>query len=173
MNEKEAEIIIIGAAIIDILVRPANEAVFQTGSYSAEDIHMSVGADALNEATVLARMGKTVQLVTVIGNDEAGQYLLRHCKREGILFDGSCQRDGLVTGINVVLVDEEGKRSFLTNSSGSLRKLSVGDIPASFAKSAGIVCFASIFVFPQIGAEELQSIFAQAKRQNKIICASR
>ncbi len=59
MGKKKAEIIIIGAAIIDILVRPADEAVFRTGSYPAEDIRMSTGADALNEATVLARLGKT------------------------------------------------------------------------------------------------------------------
>ena len=68
MEKKEAEIIIIGAAIIDILVRPADEEVFRTGSYPAEDIRMSTGADALNESTILSRMGKRVLLETVIGS---------------------------------------------------------------------------------------------------------
>ena len=44
---QEAEIVIIGAAIVDILVRPASEDGFRTGSYPAEDIRMSTGADAL------------------------------------------------------------------------------------------------------------------------------
>ena len=168
---EEAEILIIGAAIIDVLVRPAGEEVFRTGSFPAEDIRMSVGADALNEATVLARLGERVRLVTVIGDDQAGRYLLEHCRREGILLMDGCVQKSLVTGINVVLVSPDGRRSFLTNARGSLRKLGLKDIPLPFPDPVKIVCFASIFVFPQIGARELQCIFAQAKRQNKIVCA--
>lgn len=171
MGTSESELLVIGAAIIDVLVRPAGEEVFRPGSYPAEDIRMSAGADALNEATVLARLGKKVYLETVIGNDQAGRYLLGHCRREGIRLADDCLRDDLATGINVVLVEEDGKRSFLTNARGSLRKLCLRDIHMPFPKSVKIVCFASIFVFPQIKAEELKRIFSQAKKQNKIVCA--
>ena len=171
METGEPEVLVIGAAIIDVLVRPADEAVFHTGSYPAEDIRMSVGADALNEATALARLGKKVGLVTVIGNDQAGDGILRHCRREGILLGDDCVREGMVTGINVVLVGKDANRSFLTNARGSLRKLSLSDIRMPFPESVKIICFASIFVFPKIGADELLHIFAQAKRQNKIVCA--
>ena len=34
------EIVIIGAAIIDVLAYPVNVKVFETASYSTEDIHM-------------------------------------------------------------------------------------------------------------------------------------
>lgn len=171
MGEKEAEIIIIGAAIIDVLVRPAGEEVFRTGSCPAEDICMSTGADALNEATVLARLGKSVLLDTVIGSDHAGRYLLEHCNREGILLPPDCLRDNLTTGINVVLVQPDGRRSFLTNERGSLRQLCIKDIHMPFPESAKIVCFASIFVFPQIRAKELCHIFSCARQQGKIVCA--
>ena len=40
-----------------------------------------------------------------------------------------------------------------------------------FPQSAKIVCFASIFVFPEIGPKELEVIFRTAKEQGKIICA--
>lgn len=168
---RQSEIIIIGAAIVDVLVRPASEEVFHTGSYGAEDIRMSVGADALNEATVLARLGKRVRLVTVLGNDRTGAYIIRHCEEEGIELSEGSLRNDLVTGINVVLVEEDGRRNFLTNDRGSLRKLCLGDIHMPFPESAKIVCFASIFVFPGIGAKELRTVFAQAKKQNKIVCA--
>ena len=65
MNHNTPEIIIIGASILDVLVRPADPDVFQTGSSPAEEIRMSVGADALNEATVLAKLGKRVRLETI------------------------------------------------------------------------------------------------------------
>ena len=51
--EKERDkIMIIGASILDVMVRPADRHVFETGSSAAEDISISFGGDALNEATV-------------------------------------------------------------------------------------------------------------------------
>ena len=81
MGTERKEVLLIGAAIIDVLVRPADAEVFRTGSYPAEEIRMSPGADALNEATVLARLGAKVRLLTVMGSDPAGNYLLMHCRR--------------------------------------------------------------------------------------------
>lgn len=167
----DPEIIIIGAAVIDILVRPADEAVFETGSYPAEEIRMSTGADALNEETILAKLGKRVYLETVIGADRAGEYILEHCRRCGIETGDDCIRREIPTGINVVLVRKNGERHFLTDSNSTLRKLTLNDIHLPFYEKAGIVCFASIFVFPQIGAHELELVFSQAKKQGKVVCA--
>lgn len=167
----EAEIEIIGASIIDVLVRPATEEVFASGSYEAQDIKMSIGADALNEATILARLGKKVHLETIMGKDEAGQYILRHCENEGILLSEGCVRETETTGINVVLVEPDGNRVFLTNRNGTLRRLTIEDIHMPFADSVKIICFASIFVFPKFGTKELEHIFSTAKQQGKIVCA--
>lgn len=171
MEKQFSEIIIIGAAIIDILVRPVDENVFKTGSSPAEDICMSVGADALNEATVLARLGRTVRLETVIGKDRAGDFIRNHCRSVGIRLPADCGKENTPTGINVVLIDRTGERHFLTNPRGTLRSLKLEDIHMPFKEEAGIVCFASIFVFPQIGPRELETIFRQAKYQGKIVCA--
>lgn len=166
-----AEVVVIGAAIIDVLVRPASEAVFHTGSYPAEDITMSPGADAMNEASLLAGLGDSVKLETVIGKDRAGDYLLSCCREKGIELGKECVREGLKTGINVVLVEEDGNRSFLTNKNGSLRSLVLSDIQIPFCEEVKIICFASIFVFPRIGAEELKILFRQARSQGITVCA--
>lgn len=171
MNITEPEIEVIGASIIDVLVRPAREEVFESGSYEAEDIKMSIGADALNEATILSRMGKKVRLETIIGKDQAGQFIYRHCEKEGIQLGEGCLRDNETTGINVVLVEPDGNRDFLTNGNGTLRRLTIDDIHMPFPESVKIICFASIFVFPKIGTKEMQEIFETAKKQGKIVCA--
>ncbi|MCF2555398.1 carbohydrate kinase family protein [Faecalicatena contorta] len=171
MKKREPEIMIIGAAILDVLVRPASERVFETGSYPAQDIHMSTGADALNEATVLAALGDAVRLETVLGNDDAGKHILSHCREAGIQVEEKCIRENLATGINVVLVKEDGSRCFLTNANGSLRALTVNDVCMPFPDSVKMICFASIFVFPHIGAKELECIFTEAKQEGKIVCA--
>lgn len=165
------EIVIIGAAIIDVLAYPVSAAVFETGSYSTKDIHMTTGADALNEATILARKGRRVQLETVIGRDDAGRFIQAHCKETGIKVRDACIREEEKTGMNIVLVENDGTRSFLTNPHGTLRSLKLEHIQMPFPESAKVICFASIFVFPQIGLKELVKIFLQIKTQGKILCA--
>ena len=133
---------IIGAAIADVLVTPAEEEVFYTGSYAADDIVMSYGGDAFNEATVLQCTGVPVRLETVIGNDEIG------LEKSGMYI-----KEDISTSINVILVKKDGERCFLTNPQGSQRKLKLEDICMPFSKEIDILCFARIFVFPQIKTE--------------------
>ena len=73
--------------------------------------------------------------------------------------------------MNIVLVEQDGTRSFLTNPHGTLRSLKVEHIQMPFPESAKIICFASIFVFPKIDPDKLVQIFSQAKMQGKIVCA--
>lgn len=167
MTEK---IFLIGAGIVDVLVRPAEREVFEAGSYAAEEISMAAGGDALNEATVLARLGKQVELCTVLGNDAAGEFVETHCGKEGISLKYA-KKDQFPTGVNVVLVQKNGERSFLTMSGSSLRKLSLVHIPEVFPKDVGIVSLASMFVSPLLGITEMLTIFQRAKAQGKILCA--
>jgi len=166
-----AEILIIGASIVDVLARPVKKEVFETGSASMEEICMTTGADGLNEALILAKLGKDVSLETVIGDDAAGKLIAGRLKEAGIAVEERKIRKDIPTGINIVLVDERGERSFLTNPNGSLRRLTLSDIQMPFASDVEILCFASIFVFPEIKTAELVQIFLQAKKQGIIICA--
>ena len=171
MKMDNPQILVIGAAILDVLVHPADAEVFRTGSSPADEIRLSVGADALNEATILAGLGKKVRLETIIGADRAGNYILNHCRENGIILPDHCVREEIPTGVNVVLIDRQGARHFLTNPRSTLRRLTLGDIAMPFPESVQIVSFASIFVFPELGTAELSRIFRQAKAQQKIVCA--
>ncbi|MBO5460908.1 MAG: carbohydrate kinase family protein [Ruminococcus sp.] len=162
---------VIGAAIVDVMVSPAEEEVFQTGSYAAEKIVMTHGGDALNEATVLQCLGVPVHLETVIGNDTAGETICRHMENAGLEESGLHIKNDMNTSINVVLVKENGERCFLTNPYGSQRKLKLDDITMPFPKEINILCFASIFVFPELKTEEMKKIFAQARSQGITVCA--
>lgn len=165
------KIVIIGAAVVDIIAEPVDETVFETGSYPAEEIRMSLGGDALNEATVLAALGKNVRLELVTGADAEGRMIQEHCRKYGIELNENAVRADLHTAVNVVLVRADGERNFLTSRNGSLRKLCLSDIQMPFPKDAGILCFASIFVFPHIANDELVQIFRTAKEQGMLICA--
>ena len=162
---------VIGAAIMDILVSGADASVFHSGSFPTSGIRMSYGGDALNEAIVLRHLGVPVRLETVIGNDEAGGAVLRRMESAGLSTEAVHIRTGLRTGINVVLIDREGERSFLTDPASSLRQLGMEDIALPFPDDVGIVSLASMFVSPLLGISEMEAIFRQAKAQGMITCA--
>ena len=162
---------VIGAAIVDILVSGADESVFHTGSSPTGGIRMSYGGDALNEAVVLRHLGVPVRLETVIGDDEAGKSVLQKITAAGVDTAGVHIRKGLRTGINVVLIDHRGERSFLTDPAGSLRQLGPEDITLPLPEDIGILSLASIFVSPLLGIQEMETLFRQAKVQGITTCA--
>lgn len=165
------DIILAGSAIIDIPVVPVDASVFTRVSTPADQIIMTSGGDAMNEALVLSRLGKKVRFITRIGKDDAGAYLKNICRTSGMDTSYFLEIEGLDTGINVVLVDQDGERRFLTNPHGSLRALKSEDIVPEAMENAKIFCFASIFVFPFIGTAQLEEIFRMARNHGLLVCA--
>ena len=162
---------IIGAAIVDILVSGADESVFRSGSQPAEGIVMSHGGGALNEALVLRHLGADVTLHTLLGADAAGESVLQHMAKRGLSTHGVRLRPDISTSVNVVLVQPGGERSFLTDPRASQRRLRPEDIPSPFPEDAGIMCFASIFVFPEMKIPDMAELFRRAKAQGITVCA--
>ena len=177
MGEKTG-IVIAGAAILDVVAVSVGPEVFLTGSSPTDGIWLSTGGDALNEATVLAHLARSmdagslqVSLLTALGDDMAGRLILRHCGECGISVGEGAVRKKMDTGINVVLVQKGGERNFLTDPNGSLRRLSKEDILDQLPQKADIFCMASIFVSPILGAEELEELFGECKRRGMLVCA--
>ena len=100
---------VIGAAIGDVTVMPAPKNLPSAGSTPMERIRLSTGGDALNEATVAARLGCRTALVTLLGRDDMAAIIRGHCDREGVRLLGP-EAPEMDTGLNVVLVDETGER---------------------------------------------------------------
>ncbi len=80
------------------MARPVNAKVFDTGSYP-------VGYSYDNKVNQL-------DIKLVIGEDEAGKFILNHCRECGMVIRNESVRNEQITGMNVVLVDENGSRSF-------------------------------------------------------------
>ena len=163
------DITVIGAAIIDILAGPVNESVFQTGSQAMEQTKMSFGGDALNESIALSRMGKKVQLISKVGDDEAGARVLDYMEANGLSKECVTVEENLITGMNIVLLDEKRERYFLTNPSSSLRKLGEADVMPHLDDAADIVCFASIFVSPVFDIPAMERLFKEIKSKTGCI----
>ena len=175
MNAQPADAVVIGAGIVDIPLAPVDARVFETHSWPLERVVMRMGGDALNESVVLARLGHAPALVSKIGLDAAGDYLLRALGEAGV--DTRCvARDAeLDTGINIVLVRPDGERGFITGERGSLRRLALADIlPALDSPAlarAKVACLASLFVSSELTIADTARLFDRLREKGLVLCA--
>lgn len=169
--DKKLDVIIIGAAIVDLPLRPVSKEVFDVVSYPVDGISMTIGGDALNESTIITRLGHKVGLMSCIGVDVPGWFVIDHCKANNIDTTYIKQDPDKVTSINVGLVAEDGERTFITNRQGSLWKFCYEDLDMTALKNAKILSFASIFNNPLFDNKALVSVFSKAKEEGMIICA--
>ena len=173
-DARRPDVLVIGAAVADILLRPVDEGVFARSSTEAEEIRMNTGGDAMNEATVLARLGHVPVLVTVLGRDRAADFLAAHCRTEGIILRSSVHA-GEPTGINAVLVRPDGERFFVTAKGATLRTLGLRDAMQAFAcpefPSVRAVCLASMFVSHALDLRDTAALFRAARDAGKLVCA--
>lgn len=170
MNNK-VDVICIGAAIADLPLYPVDKYVFDNVSHPLDDISMTIGGDAINEATIITRLGHRVSLMSLIGDDIVGNYIEKFANDNGIITKDLKKKAGINTSINVGLVRVDGERTFITNRNGSLWKLDIDSINLDNIKDAKILSLASIFNNPLLNNDALVKIFKKAKENNMIICA--
>lgn len=161
----------VGAAIVDIPLQPVNRDMFETESFPLQQISMTIGGDAINEATILSRLGHKIGLVSMVGKDTVGNFIIEHCEKNGIDYAGVKRKDGIDTSINVGLVTADGERTFVTNRNGSLWKLTIDDLDLSRLSEARLLSLASIFNNPLLDCAALVRIFKEARKYDMIICA--
>ncbi len=165
------DVVLVGAAHMDLQVRPVGKGLLDTASYPADEMVWSVGGDALNEATIISRLGHRVRLVSCIGDDMIGGMIVDHCNRNGIDTTYLKRDKNKVTGINIGLICEDGERTFINNRSGSIWTFNPNDVDLNVVTEAKILCFASIFNNPLLDGKFMLRLFQHAKQQGMTICA--
>ena len=159
----EKQITIIGAAIMDVLASPVKISKLEIGTQPMDDIRLSYGGDALNESVVLSRLGIKPRLISKIGDDTAGDQILKFLLGEGIDCEAVCVNKDVTTSMNIVLVDEKGERYFLTNPIGSMRKFAKKDVLKYKEHLTDFVVFTGMFVSPIMDIDSMEEVFKEIK----------
>lgn len=161
------EVVIVGAAITDLQVYPVSKSVTDTASYPAERMVWTVGGDALNESTILTRLGHNVRLVSCVGRDAAGDMILNHCRENGIDTGYVKRNPDKTTAVNVGLIWEDGEN----NKSGSLWTFRPEDVDMDAVSDGVILTFASFFNSPMLGEPFLSDLLRRAAERGMTVCA--
>ncbi len=138
------DVIVIGAAAIDLVARvdrlPGNdEIVF------AKEYDRYAGGSGANIAAGLAKLGRTVALLGKMGDDEAGQWLLKNMNDSGI----DTQAMEFVTGGKsascFIALDDQGNRAiYALGGSALLENVDELDLPR--VTGSRVVCIGDAYI---------------------------
>lgn len=163
------DVTIIGAGVIDVLAGAVDEKISTHGSTPVDFVKLAFGGDALNEAVALSRLGKRVQWLSKVGDDDAGKKILQYAADNGVDVERMTIDRGLDTGVTVVLIDKRGERGFLTNTNSTLRNLEESDILPHVDSMAPIVSFASMFISYRLDVPAMTCLFKLIKASGRTL----
>jgi pseudouridine kinase len=159
-------VLVLGAAGIDVVGRL--EADLQPAASNPARIRRSYGGVARNIAENLARLGQPARLITVLGNDNAGNDILDHTAAAGVDLSPVLHTDDYPTGFYMGIVDKGGKLQLAVDD---MRLL--GEITPHYLKEQEALFKSSslVFVDANLPVKTLRTAASLARRAKIPICA--
>ncbi|MBN1562455.1 MAG: carbohydrate kinase family protein [Anaerolineae bacterium] len=164
--DSDRPVVVIGAAGIDIKVRP--HTTLQMGRSNLGRIRNSVGGVARNIAENLARLEVPTVLLSAVGQDSAGDWLVRHTSAAGVDTTHVQRLPEVNTGSYVALLDQAGQLTVSVSDYDIVEAIS----PAYLQKHRGLLAGAAMIVIDaNLSPRALESVFLWAGRYDIPVCA--
>jgi len=164
------QVLCIGLAVVDLLVRPVDASVFSVDTLHVEPIEFLSGGDALNQATALADLGVGVALLACIGQKGLGDALVQRAEERGIDTSFVVRDAQTAPATSVVLITKEGQRHFLYNE-GSNAVLSAGHVPDAAFDGVQVVSVGSLLALPSLDGAGVAQVLKSAKAHGALTVA--
>lgn len=166
-ENKEFDILCIGQADVDILLRPVDHLDFQTDAVHVDEIRLENGGDALNVAINMSRLNNKVAFAGLIGEDMFGQFLLEKMKFLGI-DTGSVRRSrAFSTASAICLVSPSGERKFLY-CGGANTQFTADDVDMNTLFASRVVFIGGGNELPRFDGDGAARILQTAQKRGKI-----
>jgi sugar/nucleoside kinase (ribokinase family) len=150
-------VVCVGMTVLDILVRPVDRDIQNRDITKVDEIGYAAGGDAINEATTLARLDIPVQLMSSVGNDMWGDYIIQTGKESGIDMTHVIRCPDLPTTVSIVLIRGDGERNFVCSKKGTGFYFMTECLDMDSISSAQVVSLASLYTAPEMDAGMLQA----------------
>lgn len=149
-----SDITVVGSLNLDTTAQVARlpkpgETVLGSGHFS------DTGGKGANQAVAAARLGRSVSMLGAVGNDDAGQRLLRALLTDGVNVD-AISRSSEPTGIALITVDESGENTIVV-SPGANGAYTVDDLDEGQLQAASVVLAQLEIPIPTVTAAATQA----------------
>ncbi len=159
------EAICIGMAVVDVLAKGATEIPRHGSTVFVERVSMSAGGDALNQAITLSKLGHDVGLLTLVGDDPQGAFLVERCAKYRVDTRGVTISPKFPTSTTIVLVDQDGERSCISQRGATADEYGLSDIDLSLiTPEVKVLSVGSLYCSERLDTEALPEVLQAAKR---------
>ena len=166
MAEEKLDVITIGRASVDLYGQQIGSRLEDIGSFAK-----SVGGCPTNIAVGTARLGLKSALVTRVGPEQMGRFIIEQLKREGVETGGIVTDPERLTALVLLAVEAEGVSPMIFYRTDCAdMALNEADIDEAFIASAGsIVVTGTHFSKPHSEAAQLKAIRIAKANGRKVV----
>ena len=158
------DVVCLGLLVADVIARPLS-ALPEPGTVGLlDEISLHGGGCALNTGTGLARLGLEVAVEGKVGDDPFGDYLLGLLDERGLDRRAVLRDPSIATSATVVIVDEEGERTFL-HLPGANGTLSVDELDPELLLAGRALHIAGALLLARLDGEPMAALLAEARRR--------
>lgn len=160
-------VICAGEMLVDIIARPVGPVAFQDDTCQVEDIRITSGGDANNNAINFAKLGHQVTYLGRIGCDDMGDYVVTLAKRAGVDMTHVVRSEGTAQTRSLILVGADGRRTFLQYP-GTSGEFCLEDCDLSVLDGADLLQIGGAFHLPRFDGAGCAGLL-QAAREKGVV----
>lgn len=160
---KNYDVLCMGFAVQDIMMQGIVEDALEKDSTYAKQTVVAAGGDAVNQAATLANLEKHTALIANFGRDPVGVQIAADMEKNGVDISYAV-RDGIEkTSFSVVVIRDNGQRSFLVGVGKGNIDLSLDQIPLELLDKTRAVSLGSLFFLKKLDGIGAATVFKAAK----------
>lgn len=161
------KILCAGEMLVDLIVRPVERVAFQNDTCQVEEIRVTNGGDANNNAVNLVKLGHQVTYLGRIGCDDMGDYVVSLAKKAGINMDHTVRSATTPQTKSLILVDPNGDRTFL-QVPGTSAEFCFEDCDLTLLDEAELLQIGGAFHLPRFDGDGSAALLKAAKAKGVI-----
>lgn len=158
------DVLSLGVYCVDILVKPFRRLPPSGGLEEIDQYDMQTGGCANNAAIAMARLGLRVATLGRVGRDRLGDVVLGDLAANGIDTQYMVRDEHDHTSMSVVLITEQGERSFLHHRGANLN-LSAANVPEGALGTARALQIGGAFLIPLLDGEPMAALLQRARAE--------
>ena len=163
------DIICIGTALVDSIIRGFDPEPVSATGYRAESASLNVGGEAVNVGLAAAKLGVSTGILCFLGTDCAGDLILQTLMDNGVDTAAIVRTPDHPTPVTTMFVNGDGSRKSITNGAHRYN-FHPEEHPEAFTDARALI-LGSLFRAPFNDPGIIHSVLTAAKQAGQIVFA--